>query len=258
MHPLLLKTLSADHWNPAYLIYGNQEKWVFEVSQNMAQGLLCSQKRGCDQCLSCKKFQKGCHPDFLDLVPEKGSLKIEAVREVFRKISFKPFESAYRVVRIQEADQLTDSAANALLKTLEEPPPSVVILIVTTIPERLPATVRSRCHRLPFFSRQEGTTAPEDFLSYWNEKFLPSLSKKPRSFETASWLAEDCQKNLDDLSLLLSHLKIRWHDQILQNTKRDRLFTDFDLILETERALEGNVLKTAALERLFWGLMQES
>ena len=258
MHPLLFKTVSSAPWNPAYLIFGNQNKLLIELSRQLAQGFLCTEKRACGLCVSCKKFEKKCHPDFLDLTPEKGSLKIEAIREIFRKISLKPFEASCRVVCIQEADRLSDSAANALLKTLEEPPPSALILIVTTIPERLLPTIRSRCHRLPFFSNEDPETASEEFLSFWKEKVSPSLSEKSRCFDVASRLAEECQKNLDDLTPLLLQLKKEWHRKILQTGTTEKMFADFDRILETERALEGNVLKTAALERLFWGLMDES
>jgi DNA polymerase-3 subunit delta' len=81
---------------------------------------------------------------------ENGSIKIEQVREIVDRAAYRPFEGRRRVVIIDEADALVPAAQNALLKTLEEPPPSSVFMLITSRPDMLLPTVRSRCPRLRF------------------------------------------------------------------------------------------------------------
>ena len=88
---------------------------------------------------------------------DTGSIKIDVVRAVIADAGRRPFEARRRVVVIDEADALVEAAQNALLKTLEEPPPSSIFLLVSSLPDALLTTVRSRCPRLRF-----GPLAPGD------------------------------------------------------------------------------------------------
>jgi DNA polymerase-3 subunit delta' len=91
------------------------------------------------------------HPDVVLLAPgDSGSIKIETVRAVIDQANFRPFEARRRVVVIDEADALVEQAQHALLKTLEEPPPASVFLLVSSLPDALLPTVRSRCPRMRF------------------------------------------------------------------------------------------------------------
>lgn len=108
-------------------------------------------KDACGACAACKRIARGVHPDVLIVEPgETGTTKIEQVREVVDRSGYKPFEGKRRVVIVDDADALVAPAQNALLKTLEEPPPSSSFILVTSRPDVLLATVRSRCPRLPF------------------------------------------------------------------------------------------------------------
>ena len=90
-------------------------------------------------------------PDVLIVEPgDSGSIKIDQVRDVVDRAAYRPFEGRRRVVIIDEADALVAAAQNALLKTLEEPPSSSVFILVTSRPDVLLPTVRSRCPRLRF------------------------------------------------------------------------------------------------------------
>ncbi|MDA8083819.1 MAG: DNA polymerase III subunit delta' [Nitrospiraceae bacterium] len=105
----------------------------------------------CDSCASCRKIDAGGHPDFLAVAPEDRVIKIEEIRLIEDALSYKPFEGRWKVVIIDEAEAMNISAANAFLKTLEEPPPDSVIILVTSKPGALPDTIRSRCSRVNFF-----------------------------------------------------------------------------------------------------------
>ncbi len=104
----------------------------------------------CDECESCLKIEAGTHPDFLLVSPEDRQIRIEEIRAVDEALSFKPFEGRKKVVVVDDAEAMNISAANAFLKTLEEPPEDSVIILVSSKPDLLPATIRSRCSRINF------------------------------------------------------------------------------------------------------------
>jgi DNA polymerase-3 subunit delta' len=105
----------------------------------------------CGACTACSKIARGVHPDVLLVEPgDSGTIKIEQVRDVVDRAAYRPFEGRRRVVVIDDADAMVSAAQNALLKTLEEPPPSSVFILVTSRPDMLLPTVRSRCIRLSF------------------------------------------------------------------------------------------------------------
>jgi DNA polymerase-3 subunit delta' len=107
----------------------------------------------CGTCAACSRIARGVHPDVLVIEPgDSGSIKIEQVREAIDRAGYRPFEGRTRVVIIDDADALVGAAQNALLKTLEEPPAASVFLLVTSRPDLLLPTVRSRCPRLTFRS----------------------------------------------------------------------------------------------------------
>ncbi len=104
----------------------------------------------CDKCPSCKKIDAGVHPDFLLISPHGGQIRIEEIRAIDEMLSFKPFEGRKKIIIVDEADTMNPFAANAFLKTLEEPPEESLIILVSQKPDRLPDTIRSRCSRVNF------------------------------------------------------------------------------------------------------------
>jgi DNA polymerase-3 subunit delta' len=105
----------------------------------------------CGVCAACTRIARGVHPDVLLVEPgDSGTIKIDQVREIVDRAGYRPFEGRRRAVIIDEADALVIAAQNALLKTLEEPPPSSVFMLVTSRPDVLLPTVRSRCPQLRF------------------------------------------------------------------------------------------------------------
>jgi DNA polymerase-3 subunit delta' len=91
------------------------------------------------------------HADVLMIEPgESGSIKVDQVREAIDRAAYRPFEGRRRVVIVDESDAMMGEAQNALLKTLEEPPSASMFVLVTSRPDMLLPTVRSRCQRLRF------------------------------------------------------------------------------------------------------------
>ncbi|GAB4485683.1 MAG: DNA polymerase III subunit delta' [Thermodesulfovibrionales bacterium] len=104
----------------------------------------------CETCASCEKINAGAHPDLLVIAPEERQIRIDEIRMVDEALSFRPFEGRRRVVIVDEADTMNPAASNAFLKTLEEPPSDSVIILVSSRPDRLLPTIRSRCSRVNF------------------------------------------------------------------------------------------------------------
>ncbi|MGH8583415.1 MAG: DNA polymerase III subunit delta' [Gammaproteobacteria bacterium] len=139
----------------ALLLCGPDGLGVGDFARALAQGLLCTSPDAaglaCKTCRSCVLFRAGSHPDLYALGPEPPSrfIRIEQVRDV---IGFAGLTSqaSSKVMLIDPADVMNAHAANALLKTLEEPPRGSLFILVTDRPAALPVTLRSRCQRSDF------------------------------------------------------------------------------------------------------------
>jgi DNA polymerase-3 subunit delta' len=116
-----------------------------------------SQFDACDTCESCTKIAAGSHPDVIIVAPEERQIRIDEIRMIDDALSFKPFEGRSKVVIVDDAETMNIPAANAFLKTLEEPPEESVIILVSSRPDLLLPTIRSRCSRINF-----SPLSPED------------------------------------------------------------------------------------------------
>ena len=121
------------------------------LAAEFAGNLFCEEGRGCGECRWCRSLAAGTHPDF-KFISGEPSIKIDAVRAIAKECYEPPFEAPLRVVLMDDADLMTREAANALLKTLEEPPPANLFILVSSREQAMPLTVRSRCMRIGFGS----------------------------------------------------------------------------------------------------------
>ncbi len=106
----------------------------------------------CEACPSCQKIDKGSHPDVFFISPEGdgGQIPVAAIRQLQESLSYKSFEGNWKIAIIDNAEKLNLSAANAFLQTLEEPSPQSRFIHISSRPEMLLPTIRSRCQRLNF------------------------------------------------------------------------------------------------------------
>jgi DNA polymerase-3 subunit delta' len=157
---ILRKTLERRKIPSSYLFAGESGIGKKMTAINLAKALNCFAAQGhdnqitaydcCDACSSCRKIDANMHPDFRLISPENGLIKIEEIREIDKILSLKAFEGRYKTVIVDDAEAMNQSAANAFLKTLEEPPEQSLIILVSSNPDRLPDTMRSRCSRINF------------------------------------------------------------------------------------------------------------
>jgi DNA polymerase-3 subunit delta' len=107
-------------------------------------------KDSCSLCASCRKLESGNHPDLILVKPERSVIKIGMIRELQKKLHYGKYEAKLRFCIIDDAENLRKEAANALLKTLEEPSDDVIIILVTSKLNILLPTIISRCQKLRF------------------------------------------------------------------------------------------------------------
>jgi DNA polymerase-3 subunit delta' len=147
---------AADRLPHALLIAGPLGVGKRQLAGQLARALLCTDPdtRGhaCGRCVDCRLAAAGSHPDLQRVVPDpeskSGEIGIEPIRDLAERTALTPARSARKLVLIDPADRLSSAAANALLKTLEEPAGAALLCLVAEQPGRLPATIRSRCQWL--------------------------------------------------------------------------------------------------------------
>lgn len=164
----LLKGFIAQNRLPhALLFYGMEGIGKKTTALVFAKALNCltGNHDACDACSSCRKVDHKNHLDVVILEAEGQFIKIQAVRDLQQQLKFKPWEGKKRVCIIDDAEKMNDVAANALLKTLEEPPSSNVLILISARPYQLPATVVSRCQQLSFNPLTE-----DDVASFLKER----------------------------------------------------------------------------------------
>ncbi|MDY0212500.1 MAG: DNA polymerase III subunit delta' [Desulfuromonadaceae bacterium] len=134
----------------AYLFSGFEGIGKRLMALALARLVFCDAGNGCGKCNSCRRIDHNNHPDLHTLEPDGQFIKIEQIRTLQRALAYRPLESSRHIVLIDAAERLHPGAANALLKTLEEPPHGTIIILLSSQPQALLPTVRSRCQHLPF------------------------------------------------------------------------------------------------------------
>ncbi len=137
----------------ALLVTGPENVGKSTLARTLAQALLCSQdeNRPCGNCSACRRVESGNHPDLLIVAPEEEGqqVKIGQIREVERYLRLTPTEARHKIAIIFNFDDATVGAANALLKTLEEPPPYAHLILLARDADNLLPTIVSRTQQLP-------------------------------------------------------------------------------------------------------------
>jgi DNA polymerase-3 subunit gamma/tau len=135
----------------AYLFSGPRGVGKTTTARLLAMAVNCegSGERPCGACESCRLVRHGSHPDVIELDAASNN-SVEDVRELREKVQLAPLRGGKRVWVLDEAHMLSRAAANALLKTLEEPPENLIFVLATTEPEKLPPTILSRCQHFRF------------------------------------------------------------------------------------------------------------
>ncbi len=162
---VLAQALESDRMHHAYLFTGPPGIGKFTVAHALAAVLNCENRRAgsfahdCGNCSTCRRISERQHPDVFFIEPPKKIIKIEQIRQLQKASISAPYEGRFRVVLIDDAHTMSEEAANALLKTLEEPPERMLLTLITDQPHRLLDTIISRCQRMRFGALDEEIVA---------------------------------------------------------------------------------------------------
>ncbi|RCU52571.1 hypothetical protein DU002_00955 [Corallincola holothuriorum] len=163
----LAQSVAANRLPAAVLLTGVAGIGKRTLADDLASLLICVQPqptelghlRACGQCKSCQLKDAGNHPDYLFLTAnDKGTITVDAIRELTRVTAQATHQSGRRVIVIVGAEAMNSNAANALLKTLEEPPAGTFIIMTTAVSSRLLPTIISRCQHYPLSASPEQAT----------------------------------------------------------------------------------------------------
>jgi len=155
---LLRRSLATGRVPHGYIFKGPEGVGKRLFARGVAATINCRETKqpgrsggaACGVCSSCKKFRSSNHPDFQVVSPEKGVIKIDQIRQLTRELSYPPYESAMRVVVLEDVQTMRREAANSLLKTLEEPPENNLLILTADSSQEILATLTSRCQVVPF------------------------------------------------------------------------------------------------------------
>ncbi|HNW55910.1 MAG TPA: DNA polymerase III subunit [bacterium] len=156
--------LASGHLAHCYLLVGPADIGKASVAKYFARTLVCQKRQEsgtdwpCGHCPACQQTARGVYPDFyeVNLLPDKRKISIEQVRELLEKVSLSSFADNYQVVIIRQAEALSDSAANALLKNLEEPKAKVIFILLVENIASIPGTIVSRSQVFRFYPVDTG------------------------------------------------------------------------------------------------------
>lgn len=148
----LCHSVTATRLHHAFLLIGSAATPLTGVGLAFAQSLMCQTPvagDACLTCLTCRKIQHHNHADFFHITPnDRGILAVGVIRQMAQRLSLRAAEAPRKVVVIEQACSMLPAAQNAILKTLEEPPDATLFILLAQRPNKLLATVRSRCTSL--------------------------------------------------------------------------------------------------------------
>jgi len=273
---LLQRSLQRGRLGHGYLFFGQQLDELEALARTLAKTLNCQQPVKvdgvavdcCDKCPTCIKIDGQTHADVHWVRPESRLrvILVDQMRELMREIQLKPTEAGFKVAVIVGADRLKTEAANAFLKTLEEPPPKSVMVLLSTEPARILETIMSRCLRLNFAG--EGTRKWDAALLDWLAQFSALAGTEQKSLlgryrlmdVMARRLAEMRERIEEELTArsplekyddVEKELRERWEDELKAAIEAEYRRQRSDLLLLVQWWLRDVWLHTLAGGREF-------
>jgi DNA polymerase-3 subunit delta' len=243
---LLQRSLARGRLGHAYLFTGDQLTELETVARTLAQTLNCLNPvrtdgiatDACDVCANCRKIAQDLHPDVHWARPESKLriITVEQMRDLMQQIQLKPSEAGYKISIIVAADRLNTQAANAFLKTLEEPPSKSVLILLSTEPQRLLPTILSRCLRLNFFG--DGLPVLPPAQSEWLARFSALAAGERKSLLGRYCLLDAILQRLAEIRAQvdesLSARSPLEQNEDVEKDLRDRWETELTAAIEAE------------------------
>jgi DNA polymerase III subunit delta' len=271
---LLQRSMERGRLAHAYLFAGHEMSELEALARTLAKTLNCqhpkrASKAGpaidcCGECPSCRKIDGDNHADIHWVRPESKSrvITVDQMRELMHEIHLKPNEAEFKVAVIAAADRLNPQAANAFLKTLEEPPAKSILVLLTTDPQRLLETVVSRCLRLNFGAESGKPLAGPQME--WLKSFAEMAAGEQKSLlgryrllgvvlKKLGEIKEEIEKNLTARSPLERYddidprLREKWEDELVAAVEAEYRLRRMDLLSVLQWWMRDVWLQTLAV-----------
>jgi DNA polymerase-3 subunit gamma/tau len=223
----------------AYLFTGPRGTGKTSTAKILAKAVNCLHPQGvepCNECINCVDVNEGRSLDVLE-IDAASNRGIEEIRELKERLNFVPTQGNYKVYIIDEVHMLTTEAFNALLKTLEEPPAHVLFVLATTEPQKIPATILSRCQRFDFkkITPQQMRGRLQEILNAYGitveEGVLELIIKKAEGgLRDAISILDQC------ISLGNEHLTLQTTYEVMGLVRNDVLLSLFQAVMEKDAA----------------------
>lgn len=251
----LLSVYAQDRLPHALLLAGPSGLGKNNFAKQFAQYVFCvdsnkiKHEQACQQCSSCRLVLAGTYPDLLFISPEEDSknIKIDQIRQVIHTLSQTAQRDNYQIVILSPAEYLNTEAANALLKTLEEPSGKVLLLLVSHHPQSLPMTLLSRCQKITF--TPHSTQLITEWLAHEVKKENLAVDDIPLLLKSAygaplqaiNLITQDYFNIRDRLLLDLISILFQKSNPIASAT--EFLKSDFDILLQAFFSLTLDLLR---------------
>lgn len=241
------RILKNDTLKHAYLFEGNSGIGKLEMARYIAKSKLCSKALGHEPCLECSHCQRiasGEHPDVVEVRPENpgGSIKVDRIRELKKEFTTSGVETNYKMIIVDQVESMTISAANSLLKFIEEPDGDITIFLLTSNRQQVLPTIISRCQVIPFKKQ-----APKERIKELEQ--VTQLS----NFEAhlAAHLTQDTQvaSELAEGSMLLQRAELvwRWFNRIAKGDTQAFILIQEDFLSVMSNRNETDLILDLAL-----------
>lgn len=256
---LISKASLNNKFSHAYLFTGKNLEITNRVVNIFTKILLCDSKNANDNCINCRVFDSGQHPDFRHWKPdaEKSKfIKVEQIQEMIHENQKHPITSKHKVLYLEQANMLRVEGSNAILKTLEEPSHFTTIILSTDSIDNILATIISRCQLIPIKSQEiDEDLSDFEFRQYIPKSFIEAddmankLGKADK--EEIKQLIVKLQKSIwnETKSLNLTEEEIRKRVYIL--TRLEEYSTSIDSYVNTKLILENMFIDLFRGRKLF-------
>lgn len=200
VYRLFLNSRKQDRLSSGYLLYGPKNAPLKEVALYLAESLNCEKDYlACKNCPSCRRFEEGVRPDFVFLDGEQNTIKKGDIQALENKFSLSALEKGHRLVYIlHHVENITEEAANSLLKFLEEPKFGQVALLTTDNPTKVLSTIRSRSLSVPL-----SPIEPRKFEKTLLDTEFESGKKKMHLSQQEAYYLSENYSSMDDVKALL-------------------------------------------------------
>ena len=280
----LKKAVNLNKTSHSYMFVGISGIGKRLIAEEFAKMILCLENdKYCNKCKSCIEFNSNNNPDYIFIEPDNGSIKIDQIRIMQKKVAEKPIISNNKVCIINDADLMTTEAQNCLLKTLEEPPTYMTIILVGTNESNFLATIKSRC-TIMYFEKIHNEDIKEYLEKNYNEQDIlqnvidiadGSIGKaidikdKSEIYENIDKIIENIEKydiidtlknadiiykSKDEIFIILEYINLLL---IRKSRKNYKYANCIEIVEETKKRIKQNSNYNMCIDYMLFGIWGE-